>query len=168
MENLKVKTWGVPFWTPGTVSDLARSRNVDSQGHRVYVVSEAPQSFMWANYCALLSVHLVLCPVLKKRKKKSEHPCLYFWNSSSDGSWPLQIWAGETRLLLLHFVTTSRQSRLGTGQSANWRNSGIRKKMYRKFWSMFEMRNSWRPQHIFTKSHLLWNVTVLMKVLWKC
>ena len=43
-------------------------------------------------------------------------------------------------------VTTSRQTWLGTGQSAHRRNSGIREKMYIKFWSMLEMSNSWRQQ----------------------
>ena len=38
-------------------------------------------------------------------------------------------------------VTTSRQTSLGTGQSAHRRNSRIRKKMDRRFWSMLEMRN---------------------------
>ena len=197
---------------------------------------------MWANYCALLWVYAVLCPVLKNRKKKSEHPCLYLRNSSSDARWLLEIPAGGTRLLLLQFanresvqshcvvifvhqqvfgwnkfssdfegykswtersssaavwnvegtdvcestahssplvdiprsqplalnwrptfplpdsrgsesaecefcfcvpcVTTSCQTCLGTGQSAHRRNSGIRKKMYKRFWSMLEMRNS--------------------------
>ena len=53
-------------------------------------------------------------------------------------------------------VTTSRQSWLGTGQSAHRRNSGIRKKMYRKFWSMLEMRNSWRhPAYLQKKSAVM-------------
>ena len=71
MEYPKVKTWGVPFWTPGTVSGLAWSRTVDSQGHRVgvCVVSEAPLSFMWANYSTFSALN-TLCPVLKNRKKK--------------------------------------------------------------------------------------------------
>ena len=104
MEYPKVKTWGVPFWTPGTVSYLARSRTVDSQGHRVRVcaVSEAPLSFMWANY----STFSAFSPLssAEKPKEKSDHPCLYLRNSSSDASWLLQIQAGETRLLLLQFA----------------------------------------------------------------
>lgn len=49
-------------------------------------------------------------------------------------------------------VTTSRQSWLSTGQSAHRRNSGIRKKMYRKFWTMLEMRNAWRhPVYLHNK-----------------
>ena len=108
MENPKVKTWGVPFWTPGTISDLARSRTVDSQGHRVRVcvVSEAQLSFMWANY----STFSAFSPLssAEKTKEKSEHPCLNLRNSSSDASWLLQIRAGETRLLMLQF--TNRES----------------------------------------------------------
>ncbi len=42
------------------------------------------------------------------------------------------------------------------GQSAHRRNSGIRKKMYRKFWSMLEMRNSWRhPAYLQKKSAVM-------------
>ena len=41
-------------------------------------------------------------------------------------------------------ITTSRQSWLGMGQSAHRWNPGIRKKMYRKFWSILEMCYSWR------------------------
>ena len=48
-------------------------------------------------------------------------------------------------------VTTSRQSWLEMGQSAHRRNSGIRKKMYRKFWSMLERH----PAYLHKKSAVM-------------
>ena len=41
-------------------------------------------------------------------------------------------------------VTCVRQQWLGHGHDAHKRNSGIRKKLYRKFWSMMNMRGAWR------------------------
>ena len=42
------------------------------------------------------------------------------------------------------------------GAVSHRRNSGIRKKMYRKFWSMLEMRNSWRhPAYLQKKSAVM-------------
>ena len=41
-------------------------------------------------------------------------------------------------------VTNVRQRWLGHGQDAHKRNSGIRKKLYRKFWSMLNTRRAWQ------------------------
>ena len=40
-------------------------------------------------------------------------------------------------------VTCVRQQWLGHGQDAHKRNSGIRKKLYRKFWSKMNMCGAW-------------------------
>ena len=168
MENLKVKTWGVPFWTPGTVSDLAWSRTVDSQGHRVCVVSEAPQSFMWANYCALLSVHLVLCPVLKKRKKKVNIPVC-----TSEIPLPMAVGLFRYELGRLGYycsILSPPAVKVGSGQGSQPIDEtlGLGKRCRESFGVCLRCAILGDLQHIFTKSHLLWNVTVLMKVLWKC
>ena len=41
-------------------------------------------------------------------------------------------------------VTCVRQQWLGHGQDAHKRNSGIRKKLYRKCWSMMNMHGAWQ------------------------
>lgn len=41
-------------------------------------------------------------------------------------------------------VTDVRQQWLGNGQKAHSRNSGIRKRLYRKYWSMINTRGAWR------------------------
>ena len=41
-------------------------------------------------------------------------------------------------------VTSVKQQWLRHGQDAHKRNSGIRKKLYRKFWSMLNTRGAWR------------------------
>ena len=51
-------------------------------------------------------------------------------------------------------VAQNRQSWLGNGQSPQVRNSGIRKKMYRKFWTMLEKRNAWRHPSYLRKNFL--------------
>lgn len=53
-------------------------------------------------------------------------------------------------------VTDARQQWLGHGQKAHKRNSGIRKRLYRKYWCMLNTRGAWRhPLYLRKKSDMM-------------
>lgn len=53
-------------------------------------------------------------------------------------------------------VATCKQKWLGSGQPANIRNSAIRKRLYKKYWTMMSTRNAWRhPLYIQKKTRTL-------------
>ena len=69
--------------------------------------------------------------------------------------WAIQVKEAKS-LHLFYFcslcVTCVRQQRLGHGQDAHKRNSGIRKKLYRKSWSMMNMHGAWwHPLYVHKK-----------------
>ena len=65
-------------------------------------------------------------------------------------------------------VTSVRQKWLRCGQNARKRNSRIRKKLDRKFWSMLNKRGAWRHPYTFIKRWLRSVETMLMKLLCMC
>ena len=48
-------------------------------------------------------------------------------------------------------VTTFKQGWLGVGQAPTFRNAGIRKRIYKKYWTMLDRRGAWRDDRYLTR-----------------
>ena len=51
-------------------------------------------------------------------------------------------------------ITTHRQSWLGVGQKKSRRNAQIRKKIYKRFWSMLDRRRAWQHPRYLQKKRM--------------